>query len=160
MDFRLNMDAAWPRCLERLEAELPAEEIHAWLRPLQAEARADGLTLPRIAVNVSPVQFHRGGLQDDLVVADVHGVADLPGQPFVELAGSGVGCDDEVAFDGADIVERSPERRQIFRMLGEAVAVCAHRREAVQIDDLAAFDAMIARAMSEGIAKPRLFAPM
>ena len=39
------MDAAWPRCLERLEAELPAEEIHAWLRPLQAEARADGLTL-------------------------------------------------------------------------------------------------------------------
>jgi len=39
------MDAAWPRCLERLEAELPAEEIHAWLRPLQAEARAGGLTL-------------------------------------------------------------------------------------------------------------------
>ena len=44
-DFRLNMDAAWPRCLERLEAELPAEEIHAWLRPLQAQAGADGLTL-------------------------------------------------------------------------------------------------------------------
>ena len=39
------MDAAWPRCLERLEAELPAEEIHAWLRPLQAQAGADGLTL-------------------------------------------------------------------------------------------------------------------
>jgi chromosomal replication initiator protein len=39
------MEAAWPRCLERLEAELPAEEIHAWLRPLQAEGRADGLTL-------------------------------------------------------------------------------------------------------------------
>ena len=39
------MDAAWPRCLERLEAELPAEEIHAWLRPLQAQASADGLTL-------------------------------------------------------------------------------------------------------------------
>ncbi len=39
------MDAAWPRCLERLEAELPAEEIHAWLRPLQAQTHADGLTL-------------------------------------------------------------------------------------------------------------------
>jgi chromosomal replication initiator protein len=39
------MDAAWPRCLERLEAELPAEEIHAWLRPLQAQSHADGLTL-------------------------------------------------------------------------------------------------------------------
>ena len=39
------MDAAWPRCLERLEAELPAEEVHTWLRPLQVETHADGLTL-------------------------------------------------------------------------------------------------------------------
>ena len=39
------MDAAWPRCLERLEAELPADEVHTWLRPLQVEAHADGLTL-------------------------------------------------------------------------------------------------------------------
>ncbi len=28
---------AWPRCLERLEAELPAEDVHTWLKPLQAE---------------------------------------------------------------------------------------------------------------------------
>ena len=28
---------AWPRCLERLEAELPAEDVHTWLRPLQAD---------------------------------------------------------------------------------------------------------------------------
>jgi chromosomal replication initiator protein len=33
---------AWPRCLERLEAELPAEEIHTWLKPLQARLREDG----------------------------------------------------------------------------------------------------------------------
>ena len=39
------MESAWPRCLERLEAELSAEDIHAWLKPLQAEARGDGLTL-------------------------------------------------------------------------------------------------------------------
>ena len=39
------MDAAWPRCLERLEAELPAEEVHTWLRPLQVESHPDGLTL-------------------------------------------------------------------------------------------------------------------
>ncbi|ODS64268.1 MULTISPECIES: chromosomal replication initiator protein DnaA [unclassified Arenimonas] len=39
------MDAAWPRCLERLEAELPADEVHTWLRPLQVETHADGLTL-------------------------------------------------------------------------------------------------------------------
>ena len=39
------MDTAWPRCLERLEAELPAEDVHTWLRPLQAEVRAEGLAL-------------------------------------------------------------------------------------------------------------------
>ncbi|BDU14800.1 chromosomal replication initiator protein DnaA [Lysobacter auxotrophicus] len=32
---------AWPRCLERLEAELPAEDIHTWLKPLQATQRDD-----------------------------------------------------------------------------------------------------------------------
>ncbi|MDH5822606.1 chromosomal replication initiator protein DnaA [Luteimonas sp. RD2P54] len=30
---------AWPRCLERLEAELPAEDVHTWLKPLQATRR-------------------------------------------------------------------------------------------------------------------------
>ncbi|CAN5648296.1 chromosomal replication initiator protein DnaA [soil metagenome] len=30
---------AWPRCLERLEAEFPAEDVHAWLKPLQASRR-------------------------------------------------------------------------------------------------------------------------
>jgi chromosomal replication initiator protein len=29
---------AWPRCLERLEAELPAEDVHTWLKPLQARS--------------------------------------------------------------------------------------------------------------------------
>src|SRR5690606_11761532 len=35
---------AWPRCLERLEAELPAEDVHTWLRPLQV-ARRDQATV-------------------------------------------------------------------------------------------------------------------
>jgi chromosomal replication initiator protein len=39
------MLSVWPRCLERLEAELPAEDVHTWLRPLQADARDDRLTL-------------------------------------------------------------------------------------------------------------------
>src|SRR5690349_3759377 len=34
---------AWPRCLERLEAELPAEDVHTWLKPLQAEQRNDAV---------------------------------------------------------------------------------------------------------------------
>ena len=36
---------AWPRCLERLEAEFPAEDIHTWLKPLKAEQLADGSLL-------------------------------------------------------------------------------------------------------------------
>jgi len=36
---------AWPRCLERLEAELPAEDVHTWLKPLQAEQRVDAMVL-------------------------------------------------------------------------------------------------------------------
>src|SRR5690606_20595316 len=36
---------AWPRCLERLEAELPAEDVHTWLRPLRAGRRASGTVL-------------------------------------------------------------------------------------------------------------------
>jgi chromosomal replication initiator protein len=36
---------AWPRCLERLEAELPVEEVQTWLKPLQAGSREDGMVL-------------------------------------------------------------------------------------------------------------------
>ncbi len=36
---------AWPRCLERLEAELPAEDVHTWLKPLQALRRNGGTVL-------------------------------------------------------------------------------------------------------------------
>ncbi|MDR2871837.1 MAG: chromosomal replication initiator protein DnaA [Xanthomonadaceae bacterium] len=35
----------WPRCLERLEAELPAEDVHTWLKPLQAEEQAENFVL-------------------------------------------------------------------------------------------------------------------
>lgn len=36
---------AWPRCLERLEAEFPAEDVHTWLKPLQADRREHGIVL-------------------------------------------------------------------------------------------------------------------
>ncbi|HEV8694343.1 MAG TPA: chromosomal replication initiator protein DnaA [Lysobacter sp.] len=32
---------AWPRCLERLEAEYSVEDVHTWLKPLQATRRDD-----------------------------------------------------------------------------------------------------------------------
>ena len=36
---------AWPRCLQRLEAELPPEDVHTWLKPLQADAREGNVVL-------------------------------------------------------------------------------------------------------------------
>lgn len=36
---------AWSRCLERLEAEFPPEDVHTWLKPLQADLRVDSLVL-------------------------------------------------------------------------------------------------------------------
>ena len=36
---------AWPRCLQHLEAELPAEDVHTWLKPLQAHARDGNFVL-------------------------------------------------------------------------------------------------------------------
>lgn len=35
----------WPRCLERLEAEFPPEDVHTWLKPLQAARRDDTTVL-------------------------------------------------------------------------------------------------------------------
>ncbi len=40
----IPMDA-WPRCIERLEAEFPPEDVHTWLKPLQADHRADSMVL-------------------------------------------------------------------------------------------------------------------
>ncbi len=39
------MHAAWPLCLERLEAELSAEDFHTWIKPLQATPQGEGLAL-------------------------------------------------------------------------------------------------------------------
>jgi len=36
---------AWSRCIERLEAEFPPEDVHTWLKPLQADQRADSMVL-------------------------------------------------------------------------------------------------------------------
>ena len=35
----------WPRCLQRLEAELPQEDVRTWLKPLQARRHEDRLVL-------------------------------------------------------------------------------------------------------------------
>jgi chromosomal replication initiator protein len=39
------MSSPWPRCLERLQSELPIEDFHTWVKPLQADLRDDALAL-------------------------------------------------------------------------------------------------------------------
>lgn len=39
------MTSPWPQCLQRLESELPPEEVHTWLKPLQVEPRGAGFAL-------------------------------------------------------------------------------------------------------------------
>ena len=43
--LNVSMSDLWRRCLERLEGELSAEDLHTWLMPLQAREDADGLQL-------------------------------------------------------------------------------------------------------------------
>ena len=49
---------AWPRCLERLENELPLEEVQTWLKPLQAHARDGAVVL------YAPNAFVRDAVQE------------------------------------------------------------------------------------------------
>src|SRR5690606_41388436 len=39
------MSSPWPRCLERLQSELPIEDFHTWVKPLQADLREDARAL-------------------------------------------------------------------------------------------------------------------
>src|ERR1700749_2981601 len=49
------MSELWRRCLERLEGELSAEDMHTYLMPLQASEDADGLRL--LAPNAYTLDF-------------------------------------------------------------------------------------------------------
>ena len=84
---------AWPRCLERLEAEFPAEDIHTWLKPLQAEERADGVVLyapnaffveqvrDRYLARIRELAQHFAGLNVALVIGSRPRPADSAAPP-------------------------------------------------------------------------------
>jgi chromosomal replication initiator protein len=85
---------AWPRCLERLEAELPAEDVHTWLKPLQAEQRPDAVVLyapnafivdqvrERYLPRIRELLDHYAGLgQVSLAVGSRARAADAPAAP-------------------------------------------------------------------------------
>lgn len=58
------MSDLWRRCLERLEGELSAEDLHTWLMPLQARDDADGLQL--FAPNSYTLDTVRGRYQGQI----------------------------------------------------------------------------------------------
>src|SRR5262245_1218530 len=51
------MDSFWRSCLARFEKELPPQQFKTWIKPLQAEANGDRLTL--IAPNRFVLQWIR-----------------------------------------------------------------------------------------------------
>ena len=69
----------WPRCLERLEAELPAEDVHTWLKPLQASVREDGLVL------YAPNAFVMEEVRDRYLARIRELLAHFAGSPEVSL---------------------------------------------------------------------------
>jgi chromosomal replication initiator protein len=70
------MNAVWPRCLERLEAELSGEEFLTWLKPLQAVEQDRALTV--YAPNAFVVETVRGRFLPRLLELARH-FADQPG---------------------------------------------------------------------------------
>ncbi len=96
MTLTPHMDA-WPRCLQRLEAELPAEDVHTWLKPLQATQRDDALVLyapnafvveqvrDRYLDRIRELLAHFSGSEDvSLEIGALKRVA--PAQPFASAA--------------------------------------------------------------------------
>ena len=53
------MSELWRRCLERLEGEFGAEDIHTYLKPLQSVEGDDGLRL--LAPNAYTLERIEGG---------------------------------------------------------------------------------------------------
>lgn len=43
--IRINVSSLWEQCLQRLEEEIPPQQINTWVRPLQAQTNNDELLL-------------------------------------------------------------------------------------------------------------------
>src|SRR3970040_2799720 len=69
----------WPRCLERLEAEFPAEDVHTWLKPLQASHRDD------VTVLYAPNAFVVEHVRERYLVRIRELLAYFAGSPEVSL---------------------------------------------------------------------------
>ena len=109
------MLSVWPLCLERLEAELPAADVHTWLKPLQADVHDNHLTLyapnayvvdevrSRHLERIRQLADHFAGtpIQVMVAVGALPRVAAIPAQGMQKLAdaGSSTSLDPHYTFD-------------------------------------------------------------
>jgi chromosomal replication initiator protein len=73
------MNAVWPRCVERLQAELSGEEFLTWLKPLQAVEQDSGLAI--FAPNPFVVETVRNRYLERIVELARH----FAGQPGLDV---------------------------------------------------------------------------
>ena len=79
----------WKKCLERLEAELPPQQFHTWIRPLHAVEEQDTLRL--LAPNNFVRDWVRKNLSDHIleVLSRING--EYPASVVVEVGSRGIG---------------------------------------------------------------------
>lgn len=98
------MNELWQRCLQRLEGELGAEDLHTWLMPLQAEGGADAMTL--FAANVYVAERVEKHFLERIVEI-AHALAGSPIAVRIRVGQrppTGNGSTPVVAFSGAGAV--------------------------------------------------------
>ena len=79
----------WKKCLDRLEAELPPQQFHTWIRPLHAVEEQDTLRL--LAPNSFVRDWVRKNLSDHIleVLSRING--ECPASVVVEVGSRGIG---------------------------------------------------------------------
>lgn len=85
-----TVDSIWWSCLRRLNEELPAEEFHAWIRPLQPRSMDGRLEL------LAPNRYVRERVEDVYLLRIAELVAEI---------------DEDGRLDGVDLVVGSRERQ-------------------------------------------------
>ncbi|OUR89006.1 hypothetical protein A9Q85_02615, partial [Cycloclasticus sp. 44_32_T64] len=65
------MSSLWEQCLQRLEEEIPPQQINTWVRPLQAQNNNDDLLL------FAPNKFVLDWVSDNYIVKITNIINDL-----------------------------------------------------------------------------------
>jgi chromosomal replication initiator protein len=127
---------AWPLCLERLEAELSAEDFQTWIKPLQASQQGEGLAVyapnafvvdtvrERYLARMIELLRHYAGLASLPVRLEVGSVPrlDLAKPPAAARAGHAAAAREDDTPSNLDPLHlRQLRRRQVNQLARAAV---------------------------------------